>query len=168
MGPGDSRSQGSRTPLTNSISLLLSSWYAESFWFLDNIRCPCPSHVPELMFFSVLLCYLLVPRAREGNGTPLQYSCLENPMDGGAWWAAVYGVTQSRTWLKRLSSSSNSTKDIWQPGAAVLTWPSKEHQSMLKQHSEFVRPGVPRSTLCSSLAQQGMPIPTNQPDVLFV
>ena len=42
----------------------------------------------------------------EGNGTPLQYSCLENPMDGGAWWAAVYGVAQSRTGLKRLSSSS--------------------------------------------------------------
>ena len=36
----------------------------------------------------------------EGNGNPLQYSCLENPMDGGAWWAAVYGVTQSRTRLK--------------------------------------------------------------------
>ena len=35
----------------------------------------------------------------EGNGTPLQYSCLENPMDGGAWWAAVYGVTESRTRL---------------------------------------------------------------------
>ena len=33
----------------------------------------------------------------EGNGTPLQYSCLENPMDGGAWWAAVHGVTRSRT-----------------------------------------------------------------------
>ena len=33
----------------------------------------------------------------EGNGTPLQYSCLENPMDGGAWWAAVYGVAQSWT-----------------------------------------------------------------------
>ena len=33
----------------------------------------------------------------EGNGTPLQYSCRENPMDGGAWWAAVYGVAQSRT-----------------------------------------------------------------------
>ena len=33
----------------------------------------------------------------EGDGTPLQYSCLENPMDGGAWWAAVYGVTQSQT-----------------------------------------------------------------------
>ena len=42
----------------------------------------------------------------EGNGNPLQCSCLENPRDGGACWAAVYGVAQSRTWLKRLSSSS--------------------------------------------------------------
>ena len=39
----------------------------------------------------------------EGKGTPLQYSCLENPMDGGAWWATVHGVAQSRTRLKRLS-----------------------------------------------------------------
>ena len=38
----------------------------------------------------------------EGNGTPLQYSCLENPMDRGAWWATVHGVTKSRTELKRL------------------------------------------------------------------
>ena len=37
--------------------------------------------------------------AREGNGTPLQYSCLENPMDGGAWWAAVHGVAKSQTRL---------------------------------------------------------------------
>ena len=43
----------------------------------------------------------------EGNGNPLQCSCLENPRDGVAWWAAVYGVAQSRTWLKRLSSSSS-------------------------------------------------------------
>ena len=43
----------------------------------------------------------------EGNGNPLQCSCLENPRDGGAWWAAVYGVAQSRTLLKRLSSSSS-------------------------------------------------------------
>ena len=42
----------------------------------------------------------------EGNGNPLQCSCLENPRDGGGWWAAVYGVTQSRTRLKRLSSST--------------------------------------------------------------
>ena len=45
----------------------------------------------------------------EGNGNPLQCSCLENPRDGGAWWAAVYGVTQSQTRLKWLSSSSSSS-----------------------------------------------------------
>ena len=51
----------------------------------------------------------------EGNGNPLQCSCLENPRDGGAWWAAVSGVAQSRTRLKRLSSSSsnNSILTIW-------------------------------------------------------
>ena len=43
----------------------------------------------------------------EGNGNPLQCSCLENPRDGGAWWAATYGVAQSRTQLKRLNSSRN-------------------------------------------------------------
>ena len=43
----------------------------------------------------------------EGNGNPLQCSCLENPRDGGAWWASVYGVAQSQTRLKRLSSSSS-------------------------------------------------------------
>ena len=45
----------------------------------------------------------------EGNGTPLQCSCLENPRDRGTWWAAIYGVTQSRTRLKWLSSSSRET-----------------------------------------------------------
>ena len=45
----------------------------------------------------------------ERNGNPLQCSCLENPRDGGAWWAAVYGVAQSWTRLKRLSSSSSSS-----------------------------------------------------------
>ena len=47
----------------------------------------------------------------EGNGNPLQCSCLENPRDRRAWWAAVYGVTQSRTRLKRLSSSSKFFKN---------------------------------------------------------
>ena len=52
----------------------------------------------------------------EGNGSPLQCSCLENPRDGGAWWAAVYGVAQSRTRLRWLSSSSSSihkNKEEW-------------------------------------------------------
>ena len=48
----------------------------------------------------------------EGNGSPLQCSCLENPRDGGAWWAAVQGVAQSRTRLKWLSSSSSSSHNL--------------------------------------------------------
>ena len=48
----------------------------------------------------------------EGNGNPLQCSCLENPRDGGAWWAAIYGVAQNWTRLKRLSSSSSSSSSI--------------------------------------------------------
>ena len=45
----------------------------------------------------------------EGNGKPSQCSCMENPRDCRAWWAAVHGVAQSRTWLKRLGSSSSSS-----------------------------------------------------------
>ena len=51
----------------------------------------------------------------EGNGNPFQCSCLENPRDGGAWWAAIYGVAQSRTWLKWLSSLAASLLWILQP-----------------------------------------------------
>ena len=46
----------------------------------------------------------------EGNGNPLQCSCLENPRDGGAWWAAIYGVAQSQTRLKWLSNSCRSLR----------------------------------------------------------
>ena len=60
-----------------------------------------------------------------GNGNPLQCSCLENPRDGGAWWAAVYGVAQSQTWLMWLSSSSSSNTggeghDRWWDGWMAL------------------------------------------------
>ena len=75
----------------------------------------------------------------EGNGNPLQCSCLENPRDSGAWWGAVYGVAQSRTRLKCLSSSSSSNTysyththkivslpDIWcailLPSALAFLW----------------------------------------------
>ena len=59
-------------------------------------------HTERLHFHFSLSCI------GEGNGNPLQCSCLENPKDVGAWWAAVYRVAQSRTGLKRLSSSSSS------------------------------------------------------------
>ena len=60
------------------------------------------SDMTELLHFHFSLSCL-----GEGNGNPLQYSCLENPRDRGAWWAAVYGVAQSWTRLKQLSSSSS-------------------------------------------------------------
>ena len=56
----------------------------------------------------------------EGNGNPLQCSCLENPRDGRAWWAAVYGVAQSWTRLKRLSSSSSSSSLFVQSPLYIL------------------------------------------------
>ena len=59
---------------------------------------------------------------REGSGNPLQCSCLENPRDGGAWWAAVYGVAQSRTRLKRLSSSRLKITEVI---ILLLLFPSK-------------------------------------------
>ena len=61
----------------------------------------------------------------EGNGNPLQCSCLENPRDGGAWWAAVYRVAQSQTWLKWLSSSSSScfhSEKATAPHSSPLAW----------------------------------------------
>ena len=60
------------------------------------------SDMTERLHFHFLLSHI-----GEGNGNPLQCSCLESPRDKGAWWAAVCGVTQSRTRLKQLSSSSS-------------------------------------------------------------
>ena len=59
-------------------------------------------HMTERLHFHLSLSCI-----GEGNGNPLQCSCLENPRDGGAWWAAVYAVAQSQTGLKQLSSSSS-------------------------------------------------------------
>ena len=68
----------------------------------------------------------------EGNGNPLQCSCLENLRDGAAWWAAVYGVAQSRTRLKRLSSSSSSNS------VYLMAFPS---HSVVNNPPAMQRPG---------------------------
>ena len=57
-------------------------------------------------------CFKKIALVVEGNGNPLQCSCLENPRDGGAWWAAIYGVAQSWTQLKRLSISTENYKTL--------------------------------------------------------
>ena len=72
----------------------------------------------------------------EGSGTPLQYSCLENPMDGGAWWAAVHGVDKSQT--RRATSLSLFTfmhrRRKWQPTPVFLPGESQEWGSLVGCH----------------------------------
>ena len=81
----------------------------------------------------------------EGNGNPLQCSCLENPRDGGAWWAAVYGVPQSRTRLKRLSSSSSYCCCFITKSCATLVTPWTEQPGGLQSM------GFPRQEYWSEL-----------------
>ena len=69
----------------------------------------------------------------EGNGNPFQCSCLENLRDRGAWWAAVYGVAQSRTWLKQLSSSRIVSKPLKSHNPACEMW---TFSSVQKYHFE--------------------------------
>ena len=65
-------------------------WFSSYWWLLASLA---PGGITPFSFV-VRQCF-----PGEGNGTPLQYSCLEDPMDGRAWWTAVYGVSQSRTRL---------------------------------------------------------------------
>ena len=60
----------------------------------------------------------------EGSGPPLQYSCLENPMDGGAWWAAVHGVAKSRTWLSDFTFTFHfhALEKEMAPHSSTLAW----------------------------------------------
>ena len=70
------------------------------------------------------ICLLLQVFLGEGNGTPLQYSCLENPMDGGAWYAAVHGVAKSRTRLSDFTFTLHfhALKKEMATHSSVLAW----------------------------------------------
>ena len=88
--------------------------HVEELMFLKCLKClkticslKSLKHAPNYLLYSSDLFSILL-KSGEGNGNPHQYSCLENPRDRAAWWAAIYGVTQSWTRLKRLSSSSSS------------------------------------------------------------
>ena len=80
-------------------------------------------------------CSYLIYCLREGNGTPLQYSCLENPMDGGAWWAAVHGVTKSWTRLSNFTFTFHfhALEKEMATHSSVLAWriPGTEEPSGL-------------------------------------
>ena len=92
-----------------------------NFVKLQEVKCSCSSKESVRPWFTgcCITCTAIVfsPKRKislsseangEGNGTPLQYSCLENPMDRGAWWAAVHGVTKSRTWVSNFPFPSEA------------------------------------------------------------
>ena len=95
----------------------------------------------------------------EGNGNPLQCSCLENPRDGGAWWAAVYGVAQSQTQLKRLSSSSSSReivkdREAWRAVVQAVT----KSPTQFGNGKTITKGIIINSWTCVRLALPGKPL----------
>ena len=73
-------------------------------------------------------------KLREGNGNPPQYSCLENPMDGGAWWAAVHGVAKSWTRLNDFTFTFMHWRKKWQPTPLFLPGESQGWQGLVGCH----------------------------------
>ena len=77
------------------ITCILNSYYWVLFVEILGIK-SCPRYIWSKNFTNVRYYLVLYLSGGEGSGTPLQYSCQENPMDGGAWWAAVHGVAKSQ------------------------------------------------------------------------
>ena len=110
---------------------------------LENFQCILSSG-RTLLSSSRLHFHFSLSCTGEGNGNPLQCSCLENPRDSRALWAAIYGVTQSRTRLKRLSSSSS--RPAW-PQLVSATW----RPAPLWTDTLFLSAAIPKSAhLCST------------------
>ena len=106
----------------NPLDLKLSIPPMDSLF--TTFPCPAPPPTSSSLFKTVLSTFAgdWCMHLGKGNGHPLQCSCLENPRDGGAWWAAVYGAAQSRTRLKRLSSSSRCMHPSCRPWIFILYW----------------------------------------------
>ena len=98
-------------PLGKLLSPVLNSLKARAkcYMFLDTWGFPCCALKKNFFFWLFPIIY-----NGEGNGNPLQYSCLENPVDRGARWAAVHGVAQSRTRLKQLSITYKGASQVSQ------------------------------------------------------
>ena len=92
----------------------------------------------QFVVFKNFLLFFSLSCIGEGNGSPLQCSCLENPRDRGAWWAAISGVAQSQTRLKRLSSSSSSStkSQLQHAGSLGAAYPQLQCVNSELQHVE--------------------------------
>ena len=116
-------------------------WETRKSYFLVN----CPIHRRHFIYADYNYCFtwickwnfkpilgtlaiyklgLSITNTGEGNGTPLQYSCLENPMDGGAWWATVHGLAKSQTWLSdfTLTFHFHALEKEMATHSSVLAW----------------------------------------------
>ena len=91
----------------------------------------------------------------EGNGTPLQYSCLENPMDGGDWWAALHGVSKSRTRLSDFTFTFHfhALEKEMAPHSSTLAWRIPE----TLPHSSLPGPHTAGMRACSVLSDSATP-----------
>ena len=113
-----------------SDSILMVEWHSITWyilWFLTLLV----EYLSCLCFGGYLI--ILSSGHGEGNATPLQYSCLENPMDRGAWWAAVHGVAQSRTWPSdfTLTFPFMHWRRKWQPTPVFLPGESQGQGSLV-------------------------------------
>ena len=115
-----------------SILYPASTWTGNSFhiWYYTCFNAILPNHHTLSRHYSSNIIWASLG---EGNGTPLQYSCLENPMDGGAWWAALHGVARSQThWATSLSLFTfKHWRRKWQPTPVFLPGESQGRGSLL-------------------------------------
>ena len=120
--PGDFPNPGSNSSLPHCRRIL---------YRLGHQGSPCILYI-EL---SILYIHTYSQNVGEGNGTLLQYSCLENPMDGGAWWAAVHGVSKSHDWTTSLSLFTfMHWRRKWQPTPVFLPGESQGRGSLVGCH----------------------------------
>ena len=114
---------------------LFNSWVGKICWRRDRLPTPvllgfpCGSAGKESACNAGDLGLRRSPG--EGNGTPLQHSCLENPMDGGAWWAAVHGIAKSRTRLRDFTFTFLHWRRKWQPTPVFLPGESQGRGSLV-------------------------------------
>ena len=108
--------------------------------------CLLLSEMFSIFTYSISACS--VTQSTEGNGTPLQYSCLENPMDGGAWWAAVHRVAKSwilftfMHWRRKWQPSP-----VFLPGESQGAWPRDQSRDLSPNASGGLTPLSPPSEL---------------------
>ena len=116
-----------------SLCILQRLNYHASYWALRNsVRSNSKNFRKKKQVYGLSI--------GEGNGNPLQCSCLENPRDGGAWWAAVSGVAQSQTRLKRLNSS------IWTQYSGWRNWQEESLRALVEVRSGHPTPSFSPQT----------------------